>query len=258
LFHLSLQSANTAKTELNGRNTMVWGMYLPKGGGPYGPYGDDEGPVDTYVDGWRNRLMKNYEDHLSDAQKAFYGNARKYSFCVGDKFRYECGHKQPGRDDLIVTPIEDHEPPRFYQIEKPYTQLSSIISLSSRRWAVDEAVKVIVERFEPGVHKFYPLEIRMPRGKIYPVQYYAFVVGNWVQSFSPEDSVQDIFRMHETNGVRWFNIRGDKASITGLALRQSVYKNAHLWRERGFNEWLICFSDELAAKFTTAELVLPK
>jgi hypothetical protein len=237
---------------------MVWGMYLPKGGGPYGPYGDDEGSVDPYGDGWKDRLVRDYQDHLSEAQKAFYGSAGKYSFCVGDKFRYETGHRQPGPDDLMVTPIEDHEAPRFYQIEKGYNELSSIISLSGRRWAVDESVKAIVERLEPGLHKFYPLEIRMPRGKVYPVQYYALVVGSWLQSFAPEDSVQDVFRPQEANGVKWFNIDGDKKSINGLALRQSIYKNAHLWRERGLNEWLICFSDVLAAELANSGLMLPK
>ena len=237
---------------------MVWGMYLPNGGGPYGPYGEDEGPVDVHGDGWHYRLKKNYQDHLSDAQKAFYGNAWKYAFCVGDKFRYETGHKQPGPDDLMVTPIEDHEPPRFYQIEKGYTELSSIISLDSRRWAVDESVKAIVERLEPGLHKFYPLEIRMPRGKVYPVQYYCLVVGSWLQSFSPEDSVQDAFKAYEGNGVKWYSISGDKKCITGLAFRKSVYKTAHLWRERGLNEWLICLSDELAAALAGSGLMLPK
>lgn len=237
---------------------MVWGMYLPNGGGPYGPYGEDEGKVDVWGDGWHYRLMKDYQHLLSDAQKAFYGDARKYAFRVAEKFLYETGHKQPGPDDLVVTPIMDHEPPRFYQIEKGYTELSSIISLDSRRWAVDGAVKAIVERLEPGVHKFYPLEIRMPRGKVYPVQYYCLVVGNWLQSFSPEDSAQDVFKAYESGKIKWFSINGDKKSINGLALRKSVHKGAHLWRERGFNEWLLCLSDEISADFSSAGLMLPK
>ena len=237
---------------------MAWGMYLPKGGGPYGPYGDDEGPVDVYGDGWHYRLMKDYRDHLSEAQKAFYGDALKYAFCVGEKFLYPTGHKKPGPDDLMVTPIADHEPPRFYQIENGYKELSSIISLDSRRWAVDEQVKAIFERFEPGLHKFYPLEIRMPRGKVYPVPYYCLVVGSWLQSFSPEHSAQDGFKAYNSNGLKWYSIRGDKKSITSLALRKSVHQNAHLWREHGHNEWLICLSDELAAVLAGSGLMLPK
>jgi hypothetical protein len=237
---------------------MVWGMYLPRGGGPYGPYGNDEGPVDAYGDGWRHRLIKYYQERMPEAQKAFYRSASFYAYCVLEKFQYECGHKQPGRDDLVVTPIEDHEPLRFFQAANSFKQLASVISLSNRMWAVDEAFKKIVERLEPGLHRFYPFEVRSPRGKVYPVQYYVLVVGRYLQSFSAEESRQESFTAHEVNGLKWFNLDGYKKDITGLALRASVFEGAHLWRERGFNEWLICLSDVLEAELASADLMLPK
>jgi hypothetical protein len=236
---------------------MAWAMYLPSAGGAYGPYGTNEGPVDVYGDGWSHRLRRDY-DILPAAQKALYRNAPMYSYCVTEKFLYESGHKQPGPDDVVVTPIEAHEPPRFFQTENGFSELSSIISLNNRMWAVDEAVKTMVERLEPGLHQFYPLEIRMPRGKTYSVPYHVLVTGKWLESFSPERSVPDAFKTYEGAGVKWFHIRGDKKSVTGLALRQSVFTDAHLWRERGLNEWLIFISDELQAKLASAALMLPK
>ncbi|QOZ24492.1 hypothetical protein XH93_13600 [Bradyrhizobium sp. CCBAU 51753] len=237
---------------------MVWGMYLPRSGGRYGPYGNEEGPVDQYGDGWRHRLIKYYQDQMPDAQKSFYRDASKYAYSVVEKFLYEPGHRQPGPDDLMVTPIEVHEPPRFFQTDKGYNELASVISLSNRMWAVDAAVKKIVEQFEPDLHRFYPVEIRSPRGMVYPVQYYLLVVGSWLQGFSPEDSNQESFTPHEANGVRWCSILGYKNNVAGLALRPSVFNGAHLWRERGLNEWLLCLSDMLEAELAGAGLMLPK
>jgi len=237
---------------------MVWGMYLPRGGGPYGPYGNEEGPLDQYGDGWRRRLIKYYQDQMPEAQKGFYRDASTYAFCVVEKFLYECGHKQPGPDDLIVTPIEIHEPPSFFQTVSGYKKLASIISLSNRMWAVDAAVKRIVEQLEPDVHRFYPVAIRSPQGTVYPVQYYFLVVGRWLQSFSPEESNQESFTPQEANGAKWFSILGYKKNVVGLALRSSVFKGANLWRERGLNEWLLCFSDLLETELAASGLMLPK
>lgn len=237
---------------------MAWGMYLPRSGGPYGPYGNDEGPVDHYGDGWRHRLIAYYQEQMPQAQRDFYRHGSKYAFCVVDKFTYECGAKRPGPDDLPVTPIEDHEPLRFYQTEKHFNELASVISLTNRMWAVDEAVKRLVERLEPGLHQFYPVEMRSPRGKVYPVPYYVLVVGRWIESFSPEESSRDSFSLNELNKVEWHKFHGSKKEINGIALRKSVFDGAHLWRERGPNEWLICFSDALAADLAVAGLKLPK
>jgi hypothetical protein len=233
-------------------------MYLPSGGGPYGPYGDYEGPVDIYGDGWRHRLVNYGHERLSEERRAFYGGGRRYAYCVTEKFLYECGHKQPGPDDVVVTPIEDHEPPRFFQTRQGYKQLSSIISLPGRFWAVDDAVKAIIERLEPSIHQFYSLDIRMPRGKVYPINYHVLVVGTYLDSFVPEESDPGSFRPYEANGLKWYGVDGSKSGITGLALRKDVCGDAHLWRERGLNEWLLCFSGELEAAFKAAGLKLPK
>lgn len=235
---------------------MVWGMYLPRCGGPYGPYGDREGPGDHSGDGWYHRLLKYFQEEMSDSQRFVYRlSPLSYACGISEKFVYECGHKRG--DDVIVTPIEDHEPPRFFQTNQDYKELASIITLGDRMWAVDEACKRLIERLEPGVHRFYPLEIRVFGGKVYPVQYYILVVGRWLESLSPEDSNRESFAGYRPE-TKYFFIHGYKKNITGLALRQSVFNGAHLWRERDLKEWLICFSDILAADLARAGLKLPK
>lgn len=234
---------------------MVWGMAHPKSGGAYGPYGEYEGPVDHYGGGWKHRLEAHFRERMTDAEQApFRGPYSSYSGWVWSKLIYEPGTKpEPERPPLAA--IADHEPPRFYQIEKGFKELASIISLPGCVWAVSEPAKVLIERVEPGSHQFYPIEIRMPRGKTYPTLYYTIVFGRYLDSFAPELSRPESVRK---NGDFSYHLNDSKAGITGLALRKSVYGTAQLWRERRFGEWLACFSDRLMADLASAELLLPK
>ena len=250
---LNVNPLEDSKSE--GQVAMVWAMYLPPTGGPYGPYGDYEGPVDIYGDGWHHRLLKYYLEQAPDAEKVKHSGG--FRNIVYDKLLYERGYKPLEPESPVVTAIEDHEPPRFFQTRKGFKELSSIISLSNRVWAVDETVKRIVERLDPGIHQFYPIEIRMPKNSVYPVQYYLLVVGRWLDSLSPENSDRVSFG-HYNPEINYFHIAGNKNSIMGLALREPVFGSARLWRERGLREELIFFSDTIAADLASAGLKLPK
>ena len=131
---------------------MVWGMSLPKSGGAYGPYGKYED------DGWRGRLSKYYVEQTPERQATLYSGSKEgpswdYPFFVGWKFIGELGTKCTFEDPPL-TPIEDHEPPRFFCCEKGFDSLASIISLPSGIWAIEETTKNIIERIEPDVHQF--------------------------------------------------------------------------------------------------------
>lgn len=234
---------------------MAWGMYLPPAGGPYGPYGYDEGLVDAYDEGWRHRLIKYYTDEMPKAQKTYYRNQSNYATCVVNKFTHEIGRESPWSDGVAITPIEEHEPLRFYQLQQRYNEISSILSLSSKMWAVDETVKRMIERLEPGLHQFFPLEIRMPRGRIYSTAYYVLVVGRWLDGFLPDYSDQDAFLRYESKPYHTY---GRKKDICGLAFQGAVIKGSHLWRERVFGASLACLSDILVGELTAAGLKLPK
>lgn len=229
---------------------MVWGMSLPQSGGPYGPYGEYEGPA-----GWRHRLKAFFSEQTPEVRKQLFdyvesdsGNAAHfYPGFVVEKLISEIGTRSgPARPP--VTPIEDHEPPRFFQTDKGYETLPSIISLNSRVWAVDKPTKAVIERLEPGIHQFFPIEIRMPRGKVYPILYYVLVFGQYIDSLVPEKCKEGALEVTDSS----------KKAITGRAFSKAKFGKAHLWRDRAFGEWLACISDELHDEFVKTGLWMPK
>jgi hypothetical protein len=104
------------------------------------------------------------------------------------------------------------------------------------------------------VHHFFPIEIAMPKSVIYPKKYFVMAIGQYLDSFSPEQS----------NPASWENCteyyRFDKAkkSMAGLALSRQVFGSAHLWSERRMLGELICCSDQLMSEITRSGLRVPK
>ncbi len=258
---------------------MVWGMSLPSGFGDFWPLGAFELDPKTGEDGWSQRLAQYYLAQSPEEQRRLldYGDnkivygAAGYGSYVWDKFIHEPGADKHKADlyhfgspehpcSKVYTPVEPHEAPQFYQTEKSPKSLGAMIQLNGRILAVDEALKAIIERFEPGVHQFFPIEIKMPKGKVYPEQYYTLVIGQFIDSFSPENS--DPYSWHDYKekypDFYYYYYRKEKAGITGLALSKTLFGRANLWRERRFNGILICLSDELQAEAAKAGQRLPQ
>src|SRR5207245_173725 len=78
--------------------------------------------------------------------------------------------------------------PTEYRMRETPKSLASLIQLTDRLLAVDATLKEIIETLEPGVHQFWPIRMPMPRGKDYPVPYYAMIIGRFIDSFVPEQS----------------------------------------------------------------------
>ncbi len=240
---------------------MVWGMSLPSGFGEFFPMGNFEAHIDFEADDWYRRLNAYYQEQTPEEQKRLFdrgkGDGPSYAGYVADKLISERGAaSSPGA--LPVSPIEPHEPPRSFVTEKGYKSLGSLIMLNDRILAVDEALKAIIERLEPAVHEFFPIEIRMPRNKVYPGSYYTLFIGQYFDSFSPEDSQEESFRDYGPDYPNHYTHEKSKKGVTGLALTKAAFGIAHLWRERAFREWLVCFSDELQAEIAGAGLCIPK
>lgn len=241
---------------------MVWGMALARNFGEFWPDGDFEGELKDGRCGWSDRLRLHYLAQTVEEQMRLfdYGDqhvgygAGTYPFYVWDKFIREPGTKDT-REFPPCTPIEPHEAPQFFKTVKSYSTLGSLINLSGRVVAMDGALKAIVERLEPGVHQFFPIEIRMPRGAAFPKSYFTVQVGQYLDSFSPENSKPESW---SNDGDYYCMFRHNKDGVTGLAFSQAAFGNAHLWRERRFSEWLTCFSDELQAEIAKAGLRMPK
>ncbi|MEM7700785.1 MAG: DUF1629 domain-containing protein [Pseudomonadota bacterium] len=234
---------------------MVWGMQQP-GPGKYGPYGDYEGEA-RIASGWRNRLKEHYKAQPDAEQDRLFNppdsqaRAHFYAGYVVKKFKFEVG-SQPMGVKALITPIEPHEPIRFYELEKGQKTIPSIISLPSMLWAVDENVKRLIDELDPGVHQFYPFEIRNRRGKVYPVTYYMFVSGRWLESYDTTEN--EASKIHDGH----YRSPSSQAEGKRTSMRRSVFGDAPLWWERKFRNELLCFSDEFAERLTASELWLPK
>lgn len=236
---------------------MVWGMYRP-GAGKFGPYGNEEGEGDgPGRDGWSTRLKEHYKAQTEEEQRRLFYHP-EFTPCfhfypgrVEKKFKHEVG-SHPSGANLPITPIEPHEPMRFYVTEKGHKTIPSIISLPSMKWAVDENVKRLIDEMDPGVHHLYPFEIRSPRGKVYPVTYYMFVSSRWLDSFDEEKS--------QTWKIRddYWSAPDSKASGKVTLMRRSIFGDAALWWERKLFNDLMCFSDEFAERLIASDLFLPK
>lgn len=118
--------------------------------------------------------------------------------------------------------------PSEWQIKKSYSNLASLITL----WcflAVDEELKSVIERIEPGVHQFWPVKILMPRGKVYPKQYYGMVIRNFRDSFVPRESE---YNRYQSSDDMYFASGDAKRDYADLCFKQQNLKGVHLWREK--------------------------
>jgi len=239
---------------------MVWGMDIPGSFGDFWPEGQFEGFSEgrgvPLTEGWDERLYAYYGAQPAEIREKlfkFHGDMT-YPHFVSGKFKYEIGSARRGEQPF--TPILPHEPPQSFDTSKTYKSLASLIALNFGLLAVDDALKSIIERLEPGVHQFFPIAINMSKGQVYPIQYYVLVIGRYFDSFVPEKSNPDSFRTFpDSNQV---TNKESKLGVTGLAMRKDVIGGAHLWRERRFMSLLTCFSDTLQDEIVKAGLRMPK
>lgn len=216
---------------------MVWVMALPSGFGDFGPEG--------HFVGWEEARTHFANEVDGDS----------YGYGVWQKFIEEQGKQFSPRHPPIAA-IESHEAPKWYELERRYSSLGSTIRLQNGILAVDEALKEIIERMEPHRHQFFPIQITMPRNVAYPKRYFILVIGQYLESFSPVQSVEGSW---EPDGsTHYFYNSPRKKDLSGLALSKTIFGTAHLWRERLMSLPLICFSEVLLAEIVKAGLRLPQ
>lgn len=239
---------------------MVWGMNLPSGFGEFWPDGFFEFDVITWEDRWGDRLKAYYRGDMLEKEKALFddgqGNGElRYAYYVSQKLIGKCGTTLSG-EERSISPIEPHEPPRSFHIVRGGKRLAPLIKLNDRILAVDETLKAIIQRLEPGLHQFFPITMKIQKDQVYPASYHIMVIGQFFDSFSPENSSTDAYR---PNGGNQFIHEKTKKAMSGLAFSKATFGDAHLWREHRLSgEWLTCFSDELIAEITGASLSIPK
>jgi hypothetical protein len=239
---------------------MVWGMDRPTGLGEYFPDGQFESGR------WNGRMMGHFHKQPPDVQKALFDTPLEpldamqfYAGFVVDKFRCEWGMRtSPRPEHPPLTPILDHELPTSFDTVKSYKTMASFISLNDRIAVVDAEFMELLETFEPGVHKFYPIEIRMPKNQAFLEPYHILVIGQYFDSFMPEKSKDEPVSELPNSGGKLHVKSGPKNRLPDLAFAQGVHGSAHLWRERRFGERLTCLSDALVAEIQKAGLRTPK
>lgn len=215
---------------------MVWGLVDPSGFGDFLPGGD-------YV-GWHKQIEKYFDEEMTPEQRAAFDNWDvNFRGEVARKFTGDAGELKP------------HECPTEFRIRENRKSLGSLIEMNSRLLAVDEALKNIIEKMEPGVHQFREIKITLPKDIGYPCPYYILVIRQFFASFLPEESKN----YRSSPDVGFFFANGDtKHCYANLTISQAVVAGAHLWRERKLRSPEILLSDELQAEIARQRLRIPK
>ncbi len=233
---------------------MVWGMAIPDKFGEFWPDGEFKG--------WNASLMQHILKQPPEIQRALFDRSGDPMEAVVDYPVYVCGKFKSEVGSIgfpehpPFTPIQEHEPPRSFDTVKSYSSLGSIIALKFGLLAVDDALKAIIERLEPRFHQFYPIEIRMPKEQNYSESYHIFVICQYFDSFLPENSNDNAFRVIPNSNNK-LSYDGSKKSISGLAVSKNIFGSAHIWRERRFSRIITCFSDEFQAEIDASGLRIP-
>ena len=227
---------------------MVWALVNPGGFGDFWPLG-------TFI-GWREKVEQYFDAKMPEEIKSQYRNGFGLVPTIY-KFTYEQG-TPTGRDVPPVGPLHEDEWPDEYNCANRQSSLASFIALSNRMFAVDDRMRELLERLDPGVHHFRPIGITMTKKRdFYPKRYQIILIGRFMNSFAPDASVADAFTKHE-NYDSYAVKDTRKEYLSGLAFSSATIGNAHLWRERKLRNPGIFVSDALRFEIEKAGLRVPK
>jgi len=107
---------------------------------------------------------------------------------------------------------------------------------------VSEPLRALIEKFDPGIHDFFPVDLTLPAGRKPETPYYVFIIRAQKDTFIPELSRHGGDKF---NG-KYYQIVGEEASFSS-----ECRKGAHIWREKRLTG-VILFSDELEAAMRSA------
>jgi hypothetical protein len=231
---------------------MVWGLVLSGSFGDFFPGGDYVGWDERLETYFKAEMPANFRAQFKDPSGFEYVNS--YMHYAAMKFIYEQGRKFP--DKPALGPIEDHEWPPEFRVRILPKNLGSLIKLGDRILAVDDTLKEIINRLEPGVHQFSPIKTTSNNGKTYPKPYHTFVIRRFLDSFAPETSAPGSWERRQFGTYQ--ATKETKEVMRGLALSKSGFKDAHIWRERNIDTPDIFFSNILHNEITSAGLRIPK
>ncbi|MEL6596039.1 MAG: DUF1629 domain-containing protein [Pseudomonadota bacterium] len=187
--------------------------------------------------GWEEGLKAYW-----DAQEAQGKPVDRNSYHVVRKFIFDEG------------PLADWELVKEFRTEKGIKEIAAMAETTNQLLIVHQALKELIEALEPDVHQFWPMKISMPRGKVFPEPYFGLRIGQFLNSFRPDESAEGSVRQR---GSGYF-CYDTKRHTAGLAFSDQVIGGKHLWREQDLVKPNIFMSDALQQRAAEAGLQLPK
>lgn len=241
---------------------MVWGVKMPDSFGKYFISGTFEFADDpTGAESWSERLEMYYRVGMPEEEKEKFRRqgekrgAGTYMFFVLHKFIKEHG-VEPDPYTPPLTAVEGNEAPQWFSAEESHRTLGDIVEFVDRIKGVSKRMRNIIERFEPGVHQFFPIEIRLPNGSIFHEPYYTLVIRNHRDSVIAKPEMLDPVFQGQQN-ISPGTYIGQLSSFRKLQSKREAIEGAHLWNERLFGQKLLCFSDQLMKAMKSESLDLP-
>jgi hypothetical protein len=235
---------------------MVWGMNHPPVSNHFYLAGEFEGRK-GHSSGWRERLQRHFDHDMSAQDQAIFedehnNGAHWYACHAVGKFLLRRRLHQTVEDRPTV--ILSHEVPKYFHAKGNCSKLPSLALFAGPVFSVDEPLKAFIEWLEPGVHRFFPIEVRPIRGSPPPTPRYILVVEQELDSFSEEHSNKGSFRK-DCDKIQHSEKPKD---MRALAFRKADFAGSHLWYERRMGSFLLCISDRLQAEIADAGLHIPR
>lgn len=182
-----------------------------------------------------------FQDKKRPAQKFYYdaldGDTNDLAPAVEmpPDFDEEIAGPNPGRWGVPLKP--DNIPTRLVRIG----QTKNWWDVDIFKWGlVSEKFKSLIERFEPGVHQFWPMQIENRKGDVLAT-YYWFIICNRIDSLDRDLCQPEVKRI-------WIGVgHGSFNEGARLVLRSAEIGKRHIWREVRPNSSTPFASDALAA-----------
>jgi hypothetical protein len=208
--------------------------------------------------GWRERLKQHFKNGMPAEEQAIFqdesgSGAHWYACHAVNKFSLRPQLDRTIKDQSVAA-VRSHELPKYFHAKGNCSDLPSLALFAGPVFTVDEPLKAFIEWLEPGVHQFFPIEVRPIRGSPPSVPRYILVVEQQLDSFSEERSNKDSFR-RDCDKIRHSEKPKD---MRGLAFRRTDIADSHLWYERRIGSFLLCVSDRLQAEIADAGLRIPR
>jgi hypothetical protein len=245
---------------------MVWAFSFPSVFGAFFPDGDfiDHRKALAAHYGAEERpglTAKHEPDYVftarrpSDASGEQFQRFSQYALFAAEKFYCEIGAER--LNSRVLTPIEEHEWPKEFLYYRSYTRDVDILNLPSRVIAVTQRLRDLIEQLEPGVHQFRPIRVLLKRNVEHEVQHHVIVIGQYLSAFQLNQTDPDCVSVQDGGFVRIKFSPNDKKGFAKLAMAQSEFGNAHIWRERKLRAGEVYISDRLKTEAEQAGMVLP-